>query len=199
MKRFFLMISTVAILSSCASNEVDLNQIAPINPDQTNIQANKDNKNGLLFNSFKVRMDFAESTIDGKKYSYALPAIVVSKNLNEGLFGYLTIKMPSKEVGGYLVAGKDGKVYMEPYNPNKGASAYSFNDTLTCYDVGSWSKKGALDPSKLERINFEPNKAYKYEAELHLNPMTHEYLTLTSDKVINPVTKKRGDMVAIAK
>lgn len=193
MKKFIAFFSLLSLLTGCASNEIVM-EPSLLEGQQVEAQANK---NGVFWNSYKVRMDFAESTIDGKKYHYVLPAIVVSNGLKEGLFNHLTIKTPSKEIDGYLEASKNGKVYMKPYNSN-GPSTFSFNDTLECYEVGSWSKKGNLDPKKLERINFEPLKSFKYEAELHINPMTHEYLTLTSDKEVTPVMLKRSEMVAIA-
>lgn len=193
MKKFITLFSLLSLLAGCASNELVM-EPSLLENQQTEAQANK---NGVFWDSYKVRMDFVDSTIDGKKYKYVLPAIVVGRGLKEGLFNRLTIKTPSKEIMGYLEAGKNGKIYMKPYASN-GPSTLSFNDVLECYEVGSWSKKGNLDPSKLERINFEPLKSYKYEAELYINPMTHEYLTLKSDKEVTPVMLKRSEMVSIA-
>lgn len=191
MKRFFLMLSTVAILSSCASNEVDLNQIAPINTDQTNIQTNKENENDLIFNSSKIRMDMMPVKLDGKEYSYSLPSILVKKDSNEEL---LFDRANIKGVGwGYLVASKDGKVYMEPWN-KASRDKYSLNDTITCYEIGAWAKKGTVAPKYSELVNFEPSKDYKYSSE-YKNSKT---LSLTFNKSPNlPINRKRSDMLVV--
>ncbi len=197
MKKLIALLFTASLMTACSS-EVntlpDLNQIQPQNIDAMAAKP----KNGIFWDSFKIRMDFVDSTIDGKKYFYCLPAIVVGNGLKEGLFNHVTLKMPGKEVSGYLLAAKDGSVYLEQYTGN-GPAQHSMNDKIEGYLVGSWSKNGKLDPSKLERISFSKVKNLTYEAEMHINPMAHEYLTITSTTPVNPVIKLRSNLLLIAK
>jgi hypothetical protein len=197
MKRLIALLFAVSLVTACSS-EVntlpDLNQLQSSNVDTMAAKP----KNGLFWDSFKIRMDFVDSTIDGKKYFYCLPAIVVGNGLKEGLFNHVTLKMPGKEVSGYILAAKDGSVYLEQYTGN-GPAQYSMNDKIEGYLVGTWSKKGKLDPAKLERISFSKVQSLNYSAEMHINPMSHEYLTITSETPVNPVIKLRSDMLLISK
>lgn len=191
MKKIFLFLS-VLLLTSCTSPNSTLPVTQKI-PDPIKNQTTPV-ENSL----YKVRMDFSDATIDGKAYMYALPNIVVNKNSTDTVFGNLTIKSGNKTFSGYLLAGKDGKIYMQEYKANK-PTTLSMSDSISCYDVGSWSKSGTLDVTKAELVNFEPNTNYTYDAVVTTNATTNPYLTLTSTKEVTPVDKKRSDMLSIAK
>lgn len=191
MKKIFLFLS-VLLLTSCTSANSNL-PVAQKTPEPI-----KNQTTPVTTGSYKVRMDFSDATIDGKAYLYALPNIVVNKNGTEAIFGNLTIKSGNKTFSGYLLAGKDGKIYMQEYNVNK-PTTLSMSDAISCYDVGSWSKSGTLDTTKAEIVNFEPNANYTYDAVVTTNTTTNPYLTLISSKEVTSVDKKRSDMLSIAK
>ena len=170
-----------SMLTGC--NAGNVNQPQGLTSQSINAQSAKaPAKNGLFgFTISQGQMYFFDQT-PGKTGIYASPQVFAKKLITNNKFNKATLTMPGSEVSGYFKAANDGGLYLEDYTSKNN------------YRVGSWTKKGGFTKKEaFEKFDIKLENIKDVKAELHLNPMSHEYLFLISSTDIKPVQKKDTD------
>ncbi|MFN8575380.1 MAG: hypothetical protein U0354_00850 [Candidatus Sericytochromatia bacterium] len=198
MLKKLLVISSVLSLTSCGTNNNNLNQQI-INEQQAEINASKD-KNSL----FGHNIDYGTATFvfnksSGEKYLTTNPSSIdlrVKKfGINVGKFNTAMLKMPNKEISGYSYISNDGNVYLNVYS------------TKDYYKVGTWSTKDKFKGKGYINLNGDiPESLYfqKFDIKIDssikdikaiipLNPMSDRSLMLISTVDVKPVIKEQKD------
>lgn len=200
MKKVYLVFFA-ALLFSCSNSSVE--NLLP--SDSESISTTQSSKNGVFSDTYKLETYYHSITIDGKEKTQMFSDIISTRGLftEKQKYLYIKLKMPNKTVdvdNNSIFVSKDGKVYINltdyelnnKKDPKTGYSVkrnYSYNDLLTCYEIGSLKNKDLIKKNVDMIIEFKYNENLTFT-----NP--EGTLLITSKTDIKPFNKKRSDFIS---
>ncbi|MEK7434598.1 MAG: hypothetical protein AABZ74_15805 [Cyanobacteriota bacterium] len=200
MKKVSIVLFTSLLFSCSNSNTENL-----LPPDSENISNIQSSKNGLFSDTYKLDTYYHSITIDGKEKTQMFSDIISTRGLftDKQKYLYIKLKMPNSTIdvdNNSIFVSKDGKVYINltdyelstKKDPKTGYSVkrnYSYNDILTCYEIGSLKNKDLIKKNVSAILEFKYNENLAFT-----NPYGTLLITSTTD--IKPFNKKRSDFVS---